>query len=323
MRYLLLAAAIVAQAGGLGCAHKQQAQNAEEQPRTKAQRRPLEKQQHEYKVPTDYDPRDRGYDPKTGELITYDHKPRMEVLDEKAGKYAFKWVGYNGTEKTIIYQRKDAVDVVVGAEVSRTPGGQYLYTYEVQNLASSGTYLRKFVIQNFAPDVEPDKMGVMFVGQMSNFIYQFSEGNWISFADVSDDLQIDPGQAVKVRLTSSAPPGLVGCRVAGGQSVLKGVGEDMPVALANLLPGYEEWPWGSTVGPVDDLKTLPDAERAKYILDWLPQFRSLGWITDYAATRYEQHLQGGDLNAALRRVEQDLKAEQITTEVFAIVKGVL
>src|SRR5829696_7917946 len=123
MKHILLAAAIVAQACGLGCAHKQQAQNAEEQPRAKAQRRPLEKQQREYKVPTDYEPRERGYDPKTGELITYDHKPRVELLDEKSGKYAFKWVGYDRKEKVIIFQRADAVDVIVSASVEHTAEG--------------------------------------------------------------------------------------------------------------------------------------------------------------------------------------------------------
>ncbi len=48
---------------------------------TRAQRVPLEKQQREYKSPVNYTPRERGYDPKTGKPIAYDHKPRVELLD--------------------------------------------------------------------------------------------------------------------------------------------------------------------------------------------------------------------------------------------------
>ncbi|MGH9942886.1 MAG: hypothetical protein ACRD9R_11085 [Pyrinomonadaceae bacterium] len=292
-----------------------------QQAQSRVQRQPLEKQQREYKTPTNYEPHERGYDPKTGKTITYDHQPRVELVDAKAGKYAFKWIGVDGKEKTVIFQRADAIDVVVSATVSKTTEGKYHYNYEVQNLPSSGTYLSGFIVQNFVSDVKLDNKGGMFTGAMSNAIYEFREGNWIHFADASDDLQLDPGQTVKLQLTSSAPPGLVGCRAVGGELSLEGVGEDMPLALERLLPGYEEFPKGRTIGPVDSLQTLSLAEEAKYLLDNLPQFRKLGWMTDAALSRYEQRLKSGDLEAVRKRLEQNLKDEQITTEVFAIIEA--
>lgn len=75
-------------------------------------------------------------------------------MDAKAGKYAFKWIGVEGKEKTVIFQRADAIDVVVSATSSKTPEGQYLYTYSIENLPSSGTYLAGSTVQNFASDVK-------------------------------------------------------------------------------------------------------------------------------------------------------------------------
>jgi len=124
-----------------------------------------------------------------------------------------------------------------------------------------------------------------------------------------------------VKLASSAPPGLVECRVTGGQLTLQGVDEDMPAVLEDMLPGYEEFPHGYTIGPVEYLKTLPQSEKLKYILDRLPLFRKAGWITDEVMHRYEQSLKIGDLESLVKASEQDLKTEQITTEVFAIIQG--
>ena len=291
------------------------------QAQAKVQRQPLEKQHREYKTPTNYEQREVGYDPKTGKLITYDHKPSVELLDAKAGKYAFKWIGYDGKEKTVIFQRGDIIDVVVTATVSKTDAGKYLYSYFVQNLSSSGTHLTIFVLQSFSTDVQPDRNGSMLVLTMSSAIYKFREGSWLSFNDASDYVQINPGQSVAVQLASSAPPGLVGCAAAGGRLATEGDGEELPSALENLLPGYEEWPTGYTIGPVDELKNLSSAEKTKYLLEKLPQFRKLGWMTDDAFSRYERFLQGNRLDAILGQIDQDLKAEQITTEVFAIIQA--
>jgi hypothetical protein len=83
---------------------------------SKTQRQPLEKPPaYEYKTPHSYAPRVRSYNPKTGEPITYDHKRRVEVVDAKAGKYAFNWIGFDGREKAATFYRIDAVDVLVRA----------------------------------------------------------------------------------------------------------------------------------------------------------------------------------------------------------------
>ena len=295
-----------------GCSTSQHAQ-------TKVQRKPLAKLHLEYKTPTNYEHRERGYDPKTGKAITYDHKPRVDLIDERSGRYALKWIGYDGKEKSVVFQRGDVLDVVVSATVSRA-ANKYVYTYNIENLPTSATYLKRFIVQNFAGDVTWREGGPLIAfSSMSNAIDQFREGNWLNFADLSDSVQIDPGQTVQVQLTSTAPPGLVGCR-ATIETILDGAGEEMPAALENLLPGYNDFPKGYTIGPIESLKALSSADRVKYVLEKLPQFRDLGWITEDAFARYQQLLKTGDLTPVLNRLDDDLKSEQITTEVLAIIQ---
>lgn len=342
MKWLLLTLAL-AQVGGVACSQPPQAQ-------TKVQRRPLEKQPHEYSSPAGYEWREKGYDPKTKKPITYDHKPRVEPVDAKSGKYAFKWVGYDGKEKSVIIQRADAVDVVVSATVSRTPEGRYLYTYKVESLPSSGVHLSGVILQNFAPDARPVEVNGrptndrdlslldafrntpsgdtswnledVAIGQMSNLIEQFKEGSWISFGLLPDfNPKITPGRSLEVKILSSAPPGLVGARAVGGELESAAADEHMPFVLENRMPGYGELPRGHTVGPDERLKHLSAAEKIKYLRDRLPQFRNLGWITEETSRSYEQHLKGGDLEAVRKRIDQDLKAEQVTPEVFAIIQA--
>jgi hypothetical protein len=289
---------------------------------TKVQRKPLEKHYREYKTPSKYERRDRGYDPRTGEMITYDHKPRVELLDEKAGKYAFKWIGYDGKEKSVIFQRGDVLDAVVSGSVTKVSDEQYSYTYQIRNLPSSATYLKSFMVQNFASDTKPADGGAFLALNVSNAIYQFREGHWLSFSDVSDHVQINPGQTVIVQLTSSAPPGLVECRASIETTMIGPPDEEMPSALANLLPGFEEYPKGYTIGPSENLKALSSSDRIKYVLERLPQFRDLGWITEEAFVRYQQLLKTNDLTPVLNRLDQDLKSEQITTELFAIIQSI-
>lgn len=306
--------ALVFLALGAGCSSSQRAQ-------TKVQRKPLEKQPREYKAPASYDHREFGYDRKTGKVLTYDHKPRIELIDPKAGKYAFKWIGYDGKEKSVIFQRGDVIDVIVSASVGRTSSGEYVYTYDIQNLSTSGSYLTTFAIQNHSAEVKPDSKGPLIALTMSNAIYRFREGNWLSFNDASDHVQINPGQSVRIQLASSAPPGLVGCAAVGGPLAIDGAGEEMPSALENLLPGYDEWPSGYTIGPVDRLKGMSADERIKYLSDQLPVFQKAGWITQEAFNSYQQLLNKRDLNSLLAQIDQDLKVERITTEVATIVQA--
>ncbi len=307
-----------------------------QQAQSRAQRVPLEKQKREYKSPVNYAPREVSYDPKTGKPIAYDHKPRVEVLDAKAGKYLLKWTGYDGKEKTVVYQRGDAIDVIVKAMVSKTANGKYVYTYDADNLPSSGSHISHLILQNFASytrPIEVDGRSTNFTGirgletavhfgEMSNVIPQFKEGKWISIAPLSTyKPQVTPGRTFEVKLASSAPPGLVECRVTGGELTLQGVDEDMPGELEDLLPSYEQFPHGYTIGPVEYLKTLSPSEKSKYLLERLPIFKKAGWITDQALQRYEAQLKNGSLETISIHAEEDLKAEQITTEVVAIIQG--
>ncbi|HKZ80525.1 MAG TPA: hypothetical protein VJ124_19775, partial [Pyrinomonadaceae bacterium] len=108
----------------------------------------------------------------------------------------------------------------------------------------------------------------------------------------------------------------------GGELTLKGVGEDMPTELEAVIPGYEEFPKGYTIGPVDSLNTLSANDHAKYIQERLPQFEVLGWVTASAREWYEKNLTTNNFDAVLRRAEQDLGSEQITSEVFAIIQSI-
>lgn len=343
MKWLLLISLFGLQILSTACSFQQQAQSV-------AQRKPLEKRQREFKSPIDYDLRDRGNEAKTGKQITYDYKPRVEMVDEKSGKIAFKWIGYDGKEKTVIYQRADAVDVIVSAAVSQTAEGLYLYTYKVENLQSSGSHLSRFIIQNFAADSKPiqiegktpncrdlilldsfrnipcdtTKMNLedlFFIGQMSNMIEQFKEGNWIVISPLSETEKYEPGRSLEVKIVSKAAPGVVKCQAVGGERTIQGAGEHMPFVLENLLPGYEDFPKGYTVGPTNNISSLSNTERTKYLLDQLPQFNKSGWITDDIMQKYDKQLKAGNLDSILRSIENDLKSKAITTEVFAIVQA--
>lgn len=263
-------------------------------------------------------------DKKAGEVIYYDPKPRVELVDEKSGKYALKWIGYDGKEKTVIYQRPDAIDVIVSASVKKIGTGQYVYKYTAQNLATSGEHLAGFEVQTFSSDIIPSKLPTkidnILIGEMSNTIPEFKEGKWINFAPLPPRPRVNPGQSITFQLISSSPPGLVMCRVHGGDFVMKGVGEDMPQELVNALPNrYEALPSGYTIGPVDKLKNFSLDKRAGYIRKRLSHFQQLGWVTANALRWYEQNLSSINPSLLLSRAERDLKAEQITTEVFGLI----
>jgi len=288
----------------------------------KVRRVPLEKSGIKLKAPTRYEPRVASLDPQTNEPVYFDPKPQIVPVDEKAGKYAFKWIGYDGKEKTVILQQFDAIDAVVSATVSQTPSGQYLYTYTIENLPSSGAHLSGFMVQNFTPDIKPIKVDNVYIGEMSNSIVQFSKGNWTSFGILPEfNPAVISGRSIDLQVVSSALPGLVACRVRGGVLGLKGAGEHMPSELEAVTRGYEQLPKGFTIGPVDKLNALSPQEHVQYILSILPQVHKLGWITDSALRWYREKLSANDLEAVYKRAEQDLKTEQITTEVFAMLRA--
>ncbi|MFN2480088.1 MAG: hypothetical protein ABR554_01215 [Pyrinomonadaceae bacterium] len=291
-------------------------------PRQKLQRLPLQKSHLTFNSPPKYEKRISRYDTKTGQPVYYDPKPKVQLLDAKSGKYAFKWIGYDGREKNIIFQRADAIDTIVSASVSRTAAGQYLYTYNITNLPSSGSNLSGFAVQTFTPSLSPIGVDNVHIGRMSNN-RQMAHGNWIRFAPLSSfKPSVVPGRVVEFKLISPAPPGLVECRVHGGELGLRGVGEDMPQELENILPSYEDWPRGYTVGPNSNLASSSISDRLEDVLLWLPQFKKLGWITPASCGWYKQNLNPNNLELVHKHAEQDLSAGNITTEVYAILQAI-
>jgi hypothetical protein len=281
---------------------------------------PLHKKKLIFKSPTIYEKRILRYDEKTREPIYYDPKPRVALLDAKSGRYTLSWIGYDGKEKTVIFQRAAAIDAIVSASISRMASGQYVYTYNIKNLTSSGEHLSIFAVQNYSSKVSPIKSSGLYVGGISRNGKEFKDGNWLGFGLLTPN--IVPGESIEFELVSDAPPGLVECRVAGGEQGIKGVGEDMPQELENVLPGYKDWPSGFTLGPIEGHKYFSKVNRANYVASLLPQIRKLGWATLTATQWYSQHLRSDNLAEVFKRSDQDYKTGKITSEVHDLIRTI-
>lgn len=285
---------------------------------TKIHRKALTRVPVKLEVPANYD---KG-DLENGEL--YDHKPRVVVVDEKAGKYEFRWLGSDKKEKIIKYQRLGAIDVVVSAKVEKTENGKYFYTYTVNNLPTSVNRLSGFTVQNFASETKPVEFDFdnSYIGPMSDIIPGFKEGKWLRYGILLTHKPIvTPGSKIELQLTSPAPPGLIECKADGGEFGSEGVGEDMPPELERLALGTKDWPYGYTIGPIDNLAKMSKPERAKYISDNLHKFEEAGWMAGDTSKIYRSILERNDLAGALEQAKKDLEKEFITSEVFHIIEG--
>lgn len=256
----------------------------------------------------------------------YDPRPRVVTVDEKAGKYEFQWIGYDGKKKVVEYQRSDAIDGLVEARVERGPDDKYKYIYHIRVLPSSPSYLGSFAVQTLTDDIHNKYVKTndenLHIGHFIQAIERFSVGVWRNFAHLGEtEPLIGPGSEIEFSLPSVSPPGIVGCAVHGGPSTLKGVGEDMPSELERAIPGYEEMASCLTIGPVQSLIELPTADRAKYILDNLPKFVEAGWMAGDTPKIYETILKRNDLSGAFEQAKKDLEKGFITTEVFHIIEG--
>jgi hypothetical protein len=185
------------------------------------------------------------------------------------------------------------VDVIVIASATRSISG-YEYEYTVRNLKTSGSYLNGFAVKNFSTDVSPKRPSLIddvLIGNMSPNIFGDSMGgNWIRFAPVPPHPKVQPGQMLKLKLYSPSPPGLVECRVNGGDFVMKGVGEELPPELEALILSNDVLPRGHTIGPIDDLRRISQEEKISYLLKTLPQCQKQGWMTPQTLQTYEQLL---------------------------------
>jgi hypothetical protein len=311
MRYYLLISIILFQ---IACSSFAQETKTDES-RTKAQRKSFQKRNLVLKSPDIYLKRELANGTE------YDPKPTIKLVDEKSGKYEFSWIGYDKKKKIVIYNREDAIDAVVEARVEKTSGGKFLYKYLIKNMPESPTFLHGFTVQTISADVKSIELDDVFIGEMSNYIKEYKEGSWKDFAVSGDNSsRITEGKSIEFSLVSSALPGIVGCRVSGGIGYTIGVGEHLPQELDNLVP-VNLSAKGSTIGPIDRLATLTKSERAKYLVDNLPKFQEVGWITGDAAKKYVAILKKEDLAGAWEQAKKDIESEIITSEVYHIIEG--
>ena len=89
----------------------------------------------------------------------------------------------------------------------------------------------------------------------------------------------------------------------------------------NVFPGYEAWPSGYTIGPIDKLKSMSPKKRANYIRKKLRQLHQLGWMIAEVAPWYDQNLTADNLEQVVGRATEDLKAGRITSEVDAMIQS--
>lgn len=286
----------------------------------KAERKLFKKSSVEIKSPKTYVKR------KTGSGRDYDPRPTVVPIDEKAGKYELQWIGYDGRKKIIKYQRHDALDALVEARVERVDDGRYKYKYLIRNLLSSPAFLHSFTVQTFTSDVRDEHIRTgdenLSIGHMAQYIPHFSNGVWRNFSWLAQTKpKIDPGSTIEFEMDSVGQPGLVECKATAGETTLKGVGEHMPTELENSMPGFDELASCVTIGPVERLKDLSAADKAKYLIDNLPKFVEAGWMAGDTPKIYHSILKDNDLNGAFQQAKRDLEKEFITSEVFHIIEG--
>ena len=311
MRYLLVLALVIQ----ISCSSTHQ-QDTAENPESKPQREMFQKSSIVIKSPV----KDTYKDSENEE--EYDPKPKVVEIDKEKGKYEFRWIGGDGKEKVVKYQRADAIDAVVEARVEKKSENRFVYKYLIKNLPSSPTYFSSFTVQTLTDNIEIIESTDLHIGEMTSSIWGDKEGTWWRFAPLNEiKPKIEAGMEREFSLTSSALPGIVSCRATAGELTLKGVGEEMPWNLANVLPGYEEWAKSYTIGPVDKLSKLNNAERVNYILENLPKFVESGWITKEGEKRYELILKSGDLKGVLTEAKKDFEKGYITSEVLHIIDG--
>lgn len=302
-----------------GCQSSAQ-QNLIQYNQIKAERKLFKKSSAVIKSPKTYLKRE------TAKGKEYDPKPRVVPVDEKAGKYELRWIGYDGKLKIIKYQRHDALDALVEARVERENDGRFKYKYLIRNLPSSPAFFHSFEVQTFTSDIKDEYIRTgdenLHIGHMSQNIPEFSEGVWLSFAWLAETKpKINPGSNIEFEMISVSQPGLVQCKGTAGEITLKGVGEHMPYELEMAVPGFDELATCLTIGPVERLGKMSASEKSNYFLENLPNFVEAGWMAGDTPKIYESILKRNDLAGAREQAKKDLERGFITSEVFHIIEG--
>lgn len=260
---------------------------------------------------------------ETEEGKEYDPKPRLVTIDEKAGRYELRWIGYDGKEKVVKYQRWDTLDSVVEASAEKR-SNFYVYRYVLRNLTSSPNPIREFLVQTFSSDIGNERVpgnDDIYIGHMSTHIPHFSDGVWRHWAFLTATSQVPPGESREVQIVSKSQPGVVGCYASAAEATLKGAGEEMPQELEMVIPGFDGLASCITIGPDERLARMSKDEKVKYLLDNLPKFVEAGWMAGDTPKIYESILKRGDLSGAFEQARKDLEKEYITSEVFAVIDG--
>ncbi len=282
----------------------------------KAERKPFQKSPYVIKQP-----RKPTHDELEAEGIS-DPKSRVVVVDEKAGKYEFRWKGYDGKLKVVAYQRHDAIDGFVEARAEKTDSGKFRYEYVIEVSRSSPSRLLNFVLYTMTSVAQPIHRDDVQAGPRYPLLLVDDGFLWFSYFPMEEKgLIVNPGDKFTIYLESTSPQGLIRFWVSGGELATKGVGEDLPGELEREIPIFQDLANGYTIGPVEKLSGMSKPERAEYLLECLPRFQEAGWMSEGTAKNYEAILKREDLSGALVKAKKDLENEFITNEVFQIIEG--
>ena len=189
--------------------------------------------------------------------------PKPRVVDLGKGKYGFRWIGSQGQELQVIFERPDMIDAVVEASVVPASGDQLDYRYRVRSLRTSQQLLDSISVQTFSESTLRARDPRWHAGRLRVGFKEYSEGQWIRFSFLYSQLKVHPGEAVEVTMKSADPPGIVRCATSGGAKVMKAAEEGMPSAFLyeTNLPNMEAWPSGFTIGPDSRLSKLSPTEK--------------------------------------------------------------
>jgi len=280
----------------------------------KVERKPFQKSEHVINQPSN----------RSQQELTAggdrDAKSKVVVVDEKAGKYEFRWIGRDGKEKIVAYQRHDAIEGVIESRVEKSENGSFRYKYLIKLFPSSPTRLLNFSIYTLTTKVEPIKQDRVFSNFRHPLVDVKDNYQWLSYyPEHENGLIVKPGDTLEVSLESPNPPGVVKSWVSGGELATKGVGEDLPPELESKIPIFQDFATCLAIGPVESLSSMSKPEKVKYLLENLSKFIEAGWMSEGTAKNYEVILQAGDFPELLKKAKKDVEYQYITNEVFQII----
>jgi hypothetical protein len=284
-------------------------------------RAPTQRSTMELRTPAGY-PLREVYDPATGLYSKYDPKYEIVLTDPRRGLYSLRWIGSTGLAREVAYQRTDMIDVTVEARLVRE-SRTYKYVYLLRNLQSSALALTGFKLQTFSGDAVVIKQREGHVGRMRNRIPGFEYGSWLSMGPSFLGTGIVPGMSTEVVVTSASPPGLLQCRVVGGDITLYAA-EDFPDQYEELISHlhYRIWPKGYTIGPVDSLRGMTSTNRRGVLSGQLDEYVRLGWIAAGLRDWYRTNLAAAHRPELVRQTRLWFEQGNVASEIVALIESI-